>query len=103
MPLYCNQGIVLTSAVDARFLLQMRDAAVASYWRWRNVAGGVGAFAGDGVGKWAAVAVAATHWDVCRCLFSVTRPIGVDRKNVVEQSAEDQTKRCPRSNAVSYR
>ena len=70
------------------------------------MAGGVGAFASDGVGKWAAVAVAPTHWDVCRCLFSVTRPIGVECKTQCERFAETRRNdvNCRAlSNAVSYR
>lgn len=57
------------------------------------MAGGVGAFAGDGVGKWAAVAVAPSHWDVCRCLFSVTRPIGMDRNTQADPSPQDEMSR----------
>ena len=80
MPLHRNQGNMLTFDVDTRFLLQMRYPLPPTnarcvcrklvYWSWRKVAGGVGAFADDGVGKWAAVAVAPTHWNVPMFVFS---------------------------------
>lgn len=96
---------MLTSAADVHFLLQMRDARVVSYCSWRKVAGDVGAFAGDGVGKWAAVRGPA-HWNVClyQCLFSVTRPIGVECKmNSPQKTKRNGLNGRALSNAVSYR
>ena len=103
MPLHRNHGNVLTSAAEIHFPLQMRDACVESYCSWRKVAGSVGAFAGDGVGKWAASYTRSSAYrGPSQCLFSVTRPIGVKRKIAVEhlQPAKDETKRRQRSRLV---
>lgn len=98
-----NQGNMLTSAVSVRVLLQVqvRGAGVQRYRGWRNVAGDVGACAGDGVGKWAAVAVAPTHWDVCRMFVFSDATDWRRRKNGCELAARDQMKRRQLSRALS--
>jgi hypothetical protein len=101
MPLHRNHRNVLTSAAKVHFPLRMRDACVESYCSWRKVAGSVGAFAGDGVGKWAAgYTRSSAYRGPSQCLFSVTRPIGVERKIPDEQPAKDEMKRRQRSRAV---
>lgn len=70
MPLHHGKGNILTTTVTIGLLVQIRDVSGGSYSSWRKVAGGVGAFAGDGVGKWAAVAVAPTLGRVPMFVFS---------------------------------
>lgn len=89
MPLHGNQGNCLPLLSTPAFLSECavrvsRIIEVGAKWQAASVRSQV-----MGLGKWA-VMRGGYYTGTCRCLFSVTRPIGVERKNAMRALSRRQ-------------